>query len=372
MDSTSNGESVNVIKRNLSLQARLKTLEKVKVIEDPNYVTPRIMIGVPILAWSHRFALSFMQFWTDLMTYQHKGRKFEVCYNFKFRRPVHLAEEELAEDAVESGCTHLLLMDDDIYDVTVEDLLKLLDADKDVIGGIMHTSGFPYAMCAFRRFDKDIPLKEQPIMAGSFRLYEVPIEQRFGVQPVDLIPFGFTLIKTSVFSKLEKPWFTCTRHAPTDSCFADSILEKHMGYYAHFGVWLNHNEVTRENVQLKVQIGMAEEQRKNPLKICNITKEEMEKHNQILDLKMKESEKAFLISRVKGRKFFSVDPNNIDKVATLVSEDKLIPNLDVPWRKDLNDALAIKAQSTTSAQVTTNLTPSVAIPITGIKESKGE
>ena len=33
----------------------------------------KILIGVPILAWTHEFATSFLAFWTDLMTYQHKG-----------------------------------------------------------------------------------------------------------------------------------------------------------------------------------------------------------------------------------------------------------------------------------------------------------
>ena len=60
-----------------------------------------------------------------------------------------------------TGSTHLLLMDDDIYDVTANDLFTLLEADKEVIGGIMFTSGFPHAMCAFRRFDLTKKVKEQ-------------------------------------------------------------------------------------------------------------------------------------------------------------------------------------------------------------------
>ena len=66
-----------------------------------NGVIPKILIGVPILAWTHEFATSFLQFWTELMTYQDKKRKFHVGYRFCYRKPVHMAEEELADFAIE-------------------------------------------------------------------------------------------------------------------------------------------------------------------------------------------------------------------------------------------------------------------------------
>ena len=89
----------------------------------------KVLIGVPILAWTHEFATSFLEFWTNIMTYDTKKRTFHVGYKFAYRRPVHMAEEELAQFAIDSGCTHILLMDDDIYDVKADDLLKLLDAE---------------------------------------------------------------------------------------------------------------------------------------------------------------------------------------------------------------------------------------------------
>ena len=267
------------------------------VIEVPkgmNYVvkeveTPKILIGVPILSWTHEFAESFLKFWTDLMTYQVKGRKFHVGYRFMYRRPVHMAEEELAQFALDTGCTHLLLIDDDIYDVTPEDLLTLLDADKDVIAGIMHASGFPYAMCAFRRYDTTKTVAEQPILTGPCRLYEIPVDQRTGVQPVDLVPFCFTLIKTEVFKKVSKPWFTCNTQAPTDSWFMDSVMNAGIKPYAHFGVWLNHRGVTRDNQPLWVQMGMQKARKGSS--VIELTPEEMQRHEMFMSIKLKEAEK---------------------------------------------------------------------------------
>ena len=248
---------------------------KVKVEDKKEQEVAKILIGVPILAWTHEFAESFLKFWTDLMTFPHGGRRFHVGYHFMYRMPVHKAEEQLADIAVETGCTHLLLMDDDIYDVTAKDLLTLLDADKDVVGGIMHASGFPYALCAFRRYDTGTTVAEQPILKGPARLYEVPHDQRKGIQKVDLIPFGFTLIKTSVFKGLARPWFSADNQAPTDSWFADRVLSKKLDYFAHFDVWLNHRGITRETYPHWVQIGLINARAKNPAATINLTPEEM-------------------------------------------------------------------------------------------------
>ena len=248
----------------------------------------RVLVGISILAYSHEFVQSFLDFWTKLCMIKLEGITLEIAYKFTYRRPVHMAQEELAQFAVDSNCTHLLLMDDDIYDVTPQDLLNLLLADKDVIGGIMFTSKFPYAMCAFRRYNLKTRVAEQPILDGPARLYEIPPEQQVGIQACDLIPFGFTLIKTSVFNEIEKPWFHCDTQAPTDSWFMDSILDAGIKPYAHFDVWLNHNGCTRQTRPFLLQMGM--EVNKNKGGVINITQEDMMRHNLIMDMKMKDAE----------------------------------------------------------------------------------
>ena len=269
---------------------------------DKAKITPKILIGVPILAWTHEFAESFLNFWTDLMMYQHKGRKFHIGYKFMYRMPVHKAEEQLAELAVNSGCTHLLLMDDDIYNVTAEDLMKLLDADKDVIAGIMYASGFPHSMCAFRRYDAKTKVADQPILKGPARLYEVPPEQRKGVQKVDLIPFCFTLIKTDVFKGLKKPWFSSDNQAPTDSWFADRVLGKKWEYYAHFDVWLNHRGISKETMPHWFQIGLATARKKQ--EVINLTPEQMRTHEAMMKLKLADAEKRAKEKASAGIGFF--------------------------------------------------------------------
>lgn len=288
-----------------------KKKKKVVKAKTANGQVPKILIGIPILAWTHEFALSFLSFWTDLMMYQHKGRRFHIGYKFMYRKPVHMAEEELAQFALDSGCTHLLLMDDDIYDTTAEDLLKLVDADKDVIGGIMHTGGFPYAMCAFRRYDRKTKVADQPILKGPARLYEVPPEQRKGVQKVDLIPFAFTLIKTKVFKNLKKPWFKCDNQAPTDSWFADRVLDKKLDYYAHFEVWLNHRGIRVDNRHLKVQLEMHDQQHKKNAQMIVLTPEEMRRHEVMMTHKLDEAERQQKRTAIDKQEFFAKSKGSI-------------------------------------------------------------
>jgi hypothetical protein len=202
-------------------------------------------------------------------------------------------------------------MDDDIYGVKAKDLLTLLNADKDVIGGIMHTGGFPHAMCAFRRYDTSVAVADQPIQTGPARLYELPHDQRFGIQKVDLIPFAFTLIKMSVFSKIAKPWFECNAQAPTDSWFADKILTSGLEYYAHFGVWLNHRGITRDNQPLYVQMGIQEQQRQASNQIVYLTPEEMKMHEIVMTEKLRVAEEDIKKKAVESQAFFSKSPDEV-------------------------------------------------------------
>lgn len=286
---------------------------------EENVILPKILIGVPILSWTHEFAESFLNFWTGCMVHKVEGRKFHLGYKFKYRRPVHMAEEELAEMAIASGCTHLLLMDDDIYDVDIQDLLKLLDADKDVISGIMYTSSFPHSMCAFRRFDTSKTVAEQPQLIGPTRLYEIPPDQRHGIVPVDLIPFGFTLIKTSVFQKIKKPWFTCNTQAPTDSWFMDSIMNSGIKPYAHFDVWLNHRGVTKHNQAIQVQLGLANK-KAHPSNAIMLTPEEMEKHEIVMTTRIQEAEKRIEEQEIKELTFYNKQEG--DKIAVPIKKEE--------------------------------------------------
>jgi len=268
--------------------------------------TPRILVGIPMLEVKHEFLLSWNTFWREVQI----TKDYEVGAHFVYRKPVHMAEEEIVVTAQYNKCTHILFMDDDIYDVRKEQLDKLLSADKDLISGVMHASKFPHAMCVFRRYDPQRQVIDMPVDNSMYRLYEVPClcntchiglshwdmkhcpacgaPQNNLVQQADLVPFPFTLVKISVFDKIKKPWFACTTKYPTDSWFADRMIEAGMTEHAHMGERLNHNGVTDETKPHYVNMGMQKAQMNQG--IVQLTPQDMARHQHMLMEKMKETE----------------------------------------------------------------------------------
>ena len=216
----------------------------------------KILIGISILEPSHKFYKSYIDFQKQLLTVE--KRPFKVGEHWAHRVPIHLAQQDHAEKAVATKCTHLLLIDDDIYDFKYMDLFRLYNANKDVIAGVMHQSPWPHNLCIYRRLKGDKRLREHAEFDKSpYPLMAIPERERVGVQQVELMPFGFALIKTEIFKDMPKPWFGTGKDKFTDSWFADVVLEAGKQYYAHFDVWLNHRGITRANTKAWHDLGMA-------------------------------------------------------------------------------------------------------------------
>lgn len=277
-------------------------------IKPPAPGVPRILVGIPILSYSHEFVESFLKFWTQIAAMTPKT--FEAGYHFVYRKPVHMAEQQIVDVARYNKCTHVLFMDDDIYDVGLEQLNMLLRADKDVIAGVMYASKFPHAMCCFRRYDTSKKVIDMPVDNSMYRLYEIPCNctkcgvgmshwdakfcpvcgasQDNLIQKVDLIPFCFTLMKLSVFDRIKEPYFHCTTNYPTDSWFADRCIEAGIQEWAHMGVRLNHAGCSDQTRPFMFNLGL--EKVKGTKGIVNITQDDMHKHEAMLHNKMKEAE----------------------------------------------------------------------------------
>jgi len=273
----------------------------------------RIMIGIPMLSVSYEFYESFLKFWTALCLTP--NRQYEIMYHFAYRKPVHMAEEYLVKTAQHNKCTHILLMDDDIFDVTPQMLELLINAKKEFISGVMHASKFPHAMCVFRRYDPTKKVIDMPADTSMYRLYEVPAtcphcqhaqshwDVKFcaacgkgidiTIQECDLTPFPFTLIDLKVFDKIKKPWFHCTNEYPTDSWFCDRLMEAGIKPYAHMLVRLNHAGITDETRPHFMNMGMAKMQKTKA--IVQLSPEQMDIHQTLLVNRMKEVEASLKV-----------------------------------------------------------------------------
>jgi len=305
---------------------------KSKGIEPPPEGKARILLAVPILSVSFKFFDSFLKLWNGLMEHTKiwdgdrlVGTKYQIGYYFIHRKSLHIADTLAANVARANKCTHLLFMDDDIYDVTPQMIDMLLAANKEVISGVMYASGFPYSMCTFRRFNTKETVCDQPATRSMYKLYEIPCVcphcaaagaptrfntwnidfcpvckkeiKDFPIQPVDLIPFCLTLIRTSVFDKIKIPWFHCNTVFPTDSWFADRCLEAGIQQYAHMGVRLNHRDITDITRPHRFNEGLAQTRIKNAA--VQLEPEEMEKHQRMVEEKMFQAEEKLRNSDMK-------------------------------------------------------------------------
>lgn len=99
---------------------------------------------------------------------------------------------KIVKRAQEKSCTHLLFVDSDTIPPPGA-LEKLLEADKDIVGGVYRFRVPPYRVLAFW------------YCAGHY----VPMDELPGNQliEVDGVGMGCTLIKMSTFKKLRKPYY---------------------------------------------------------------------------------------------------------------------------------------------------------------------
>ncbi len=108
-------------------------------------------------------------------------------------RPIDVASKKqyIAEFAVEQGAQWVLYIDDDvIFPPSV--LLQLMHRNKDIVGGVYWSKSEP-----------PMPLIFKGHMQGSFRDWHVG-----DFFKVDAMGMGLTFIRTSVFKKMSKPWFS--------------------------------------------------------------------------------------------------------------------------------------------------------------------
>ncbi|MFA7287321.1 MAG: hypothetical protein WC055_00430 [Melioribacteraceae bacterium] len=130
--------------------------------------------------------------------------------NFVYIRPtfpsmqIDVIRNQLVKQALESGCTHLLMLDTDQVYHDPDMISKMLEHDKDVVSAIVHRR--------YPGFDP-ITLRGEP---GKYLM--VPDEEILAARELDnhLIEIdatggGCLLYKTEVFLKIPPAWFEFSR-----------------------------------------------------------------------------------------------------------------------------------------------------------------
>lgn len=109
--------------------------------------------------------------------------------------------------AQENNCSHVLFIDDDIA-AQEDSLMKLLAHDLDVVSGLYLVGSYPHQPVIF-----DVADEETGACLFCYMTDNIP-----DLMPIVCAGFGFLLIKTSVFDKLERPYVRLGELDPENWC----------------------------------------------------------------------------------------------------------------------------------------------------------
>ncbi|RTL04665.1 hypothetical protein EKK58_10165 [Candidatus Dependentiae bacterium] len=171
---------------------------------------------------------------------------FEYACLFPYREQWFVANNFIFDTAFENKFDYILRIDDDIHQVPLNAVQKLVDANKAVIGAAYPNRRFPYMVQAVNRTTPD-------------SLIDICVNNKMVLKPVtqgkddgevlkcDLIGFGMTLIRLADFKYISRPFFKFEANVPDDTCFAQLCLDNGIQQYVHIGVQLAHAHVTFAN-----------------------------------------------------------------------------------------------------------------------------
>jgi len=155
-----------------------------------------------------------------------KDVPFEVDFVLRIGCDIIGSRAWLVRNAMKYKATHILFVDHDMY-FPPDTIKKLVDADKDIIGGQYN----------FRQ----LPLRSTAIPEGT-----EPTNGEYVVDPATLPkePFkcitlgtGLLLIKLSVFEKIPEPWFQFGRNREGELVQGEDTFFCVQARKAGFDVW---------------------------------------------------------------------------------------------------------------------------------------
>lgn len=202
----------------------------------------------------------------EFFTYTKKERPdIEFQFFTPHRMSIDMARNMAADLAMKYKCDYLMFIDDDVL-IPKDTLLRLLEADKDIVAGLVIIRGVPFNVMGFRwqelkeqhaerakvherrslTFYNDLPLVH-PCKEGHER-FQLKCEHCLHsplqtLVQMDAIGFSCCLIKTDVLNLLTPPYFVTGSHHTEDVYFCIKAQEELIPpptIFMHTGVQCGH------------------------------------------------------------------------------------------------------------------------------------
>lgn len=200
---------------------------------------PPIVVCVPFLKPQENHLEHFCEWYAENKA-RHNLRRWRVFY-----RSLHQVQSSAVKMARTWGASHILFTEDDQWGYPIDGLDVLLEADRDVIGFRTYFKKYPYLSMAMRRRNPEEPLdlisRTQPL-----RQVEGVSPGADPIQEVDLLSWAFTLVKMSVFDRIDeagKNPFEQWGKVPTDSYFSQYCEDIGVKRHVHFGFTIGHGDI---------------------------------------------------------------------------------------------------------------------------------
>lgn len=137
---------------------------------------------------------------------------------------VAMQRQQIADEVLETGATHLLWIDADIR-FPVHTLEGLLSHDKDIVACNYSTRVAPNRPVAF----KSLGDLDSRVFLGT------------GLESIEAIGFGCILIKREVFENLNRPYFSVEWNKDYTNLVGEDIYFCTKALEAGYSIWLEHD-----------------------------------------------------------------------------------------------------------------------------------
>jgi len=192
----------------------------------------RVLIATPSYGdVKAQYHINYMNLLVRLMKLQFTEEEYEFFPLTIYNQFVYDARNKAVETAQSAGCDYIFFIDADMI-VPPDTFERLVAHDKECVGCLAFKRAAPYLPLVYRL--------EETTEDGRYRFGIRDDWPKNELTKVDAIGGACFLVKTSVFDKLERPYFYIKENTGEDIWFSILMIEKEIPMYVDTGAPVGH------------------------------------------------------------------------------------------------------------------------------------
>ncbi len=272
---------------------------------------PKILCGVYAIDMDGGFFAQFCNWYRENPS---------VTLDLKWKQSIAHAQTDIVKKAIRDNYTHVLFIETDTYDYPDNIVDAFISYDKDVVSAFSYSRYIPHPANVYARIKRreDGLLMTDDMIDIDGYLNVLPMQ---GLQQVDYASFQFMLMKTSVFDKLDFPWFPYYEGwaGVTDKPFSHNCEKSGVEMWCDTSMVVRHKDVDIETRTALIQLDKKKQ-------IAETRKTGRTKNGQLSEAALKRSEEGFKLLKETGKSPEGTDVRDETEAdSTGPARDKLAP-----------------------------------------------